>query len=190
MKILMIDNYDSFIYNLVQYLEELGAKVIVFRNDKISLEEIEEMNPDKIVISPGPCTPDKAGISVEVVKKFSGKIHILGVCLGHQCIGAAFGAEIVRAKKLMHGKMSRIIFLEISKLFKNVDQGFDAVRYHSLVIRSDSLPKELIAIAHSTDDGEIMAIKHINHKTEGIQFHPEALFTKVGKNILKNFLND
>lgn len=190
MKLLLIDNYDSFVYNLVQYFAELGAEVVVARNDKITLEEIGKVNPDKIVISPGPCTPKQAGISVDVVKKFSGKIPILGVCLGHQCIGAAFGAEIVRAKKLMHGKTSEIIYFKTTKLFKGIKQGFTAIRYHSLIIKQASLPRELIITALSTDDSEIMAIKHVEHNTEGIQFHPEALFTKVGKDILKNFLAD
>lgn len=190
-KLLMIDNYDSFTYNLVQYLEELGAEVIVARNDKITIEEIKKMNPQKIVISPGPCSPDEAGISVEVVKNFSGKIPILGVCLGHQCIGAAFGAKIIRAKKLMHGKTSEIVFFRsLSKLYKNIKQEFKAVRYHSLVIENKNLPEELIVTAHSDDDGEIMSIKHKDHDTEGIQFHPEAFFTEYGKEILKNFLTN
>lgn len=189
MKVLMIDNYDSFTYNLVQYLEELGAEVVVVRNDKITIAEIEKMNPQRIVISPGPCSPDEAGISVEVVKNFSGKIPILGVCLGHQCIGAAFGAKIARAKKLMHGKTSKIIFFRsLTELFKNINQGFIAVRYHSLVIENKNFPEELIVTAQSDDDGEIMGIKHKSHNTEGIQFHPEAYFTECGKDILKNFL--
>lgn len=186
--VLVIDNYDSFTYNLVQYLEELGVEVIVVRNNKITIEEIKKMNPQKIVISPGPCSPNEAGISVEVVKKFSGKIHILGVCLGHQCIGAAFGGKIVRAKKLMHGKTSEIIHLRASKLFQGIKQGFKAMRYHSLVIDQENLPKELVITALSTDDSEIMGVKHKSHNTEGIQFHPEAYLTEYGKEILKNFL--
>lgn len=189
-KVLMIDNYDSFTYNLVQYLEELGAEVIVVRNDKITIEDIEKMNPQKIVISPGPCSPEKAGISVEVIKRFSGKIPILGVCLGHQCIGAAFGAKIIRAKKLMHGKTSEIIHLRTTNLFKEIKQGFKATRYHSLVIDQETLPKELAITALSTDDSEIMGVKHKSHNTEGIQFHPEAYFTEYGKDILRNFLEN
>jgi anthranilate synthase/aminodeoxychorismate synthase-like glutamine amidotransferase len=189
MKILMIDNYDSFTYNLVQYLSELGAEVIVFRNDKITIEEIERLNPDKIVISPGPCTPKEAGISVEVVIYFSGKIPILGVCLGHQCIGAAFGAKIEMAKKLMHGKTSRILYIERNtNLFKGIEQGFTAVRYHSLIIDQNSLPGCLKYTALSSDDGEIMGIKHVEYNVEGVQFHPEAHFTEGGKIIIKNFL--
>ena len=189
MEILMIDNYDSFTYNLVQYLSELGADVDVHRNDKISIEEIRRMNPDKIVISPGPCTPKQAGISVKVVKEFSGKIPILGVCLGHQCIAAAFGGRIVKAKKLMHGKTSQIIFAkDLTKLFDEVPLNFIAMRYHSLVVRED-VPSNLVITARSTDDDEIMGIKHKDHKTEGIQFHPESIFTEHGKKILKNFLN-
>lgn len=187
-KLLMIDNYDSFTYNLVQYLEELGAEMVVARNDKITIEEIKKINPQKIVISPGPCSPNEAGISVEVVKNFSGRIPILGVCLGHQCIGTAFGAKIVRAKKLMHGKTSEIIHLRTTNLFEGIKQGFKAVRYHSLVIDQETLPKELTVTALSADDGEIMGVKHKNLKVEGIQFHPEAFFTEYGKDILKNFL--
>jgi len=189
MKVLMIDNYDSFTYNLVQYLEELGAEVTVARNDKITIEEIKKMSPQKIVISPGPCSPSEAGISVGVIKSFAGKIPILGVCLGHQCIGAAFGGKIVRAKKLMHGKTSEIIHLKASVLYNGINQGFKAVRYHSLVIDQEALPKELAITALSTDDGEIMGIRHKEYNVEGIQFHPEAFFTEFGKEILKNFLN-
>lgn len=189
-KVLMIDNYDSFTYNLVQYLEELGAEVVVARNDKITIKEIKKMNPQKIVISPGPCSPDKAGISIEVVKKFASRIPILGVCLGHQCIGAAFGGKIVRAKKLMHGKTSEIIHLKTSNLYIGIKQGFKAVRYHSLVIDQETLPKELAITALSTDDSEIMGVKHRDYDVEGIQFHPEAYFTEFGKEILKNFLKE
>ncbi len=188
-KVLMIDNYDSFTYNLVQYLAELGAEIIVFRNDKITIEEIRKLNPGKIVISPGPCTPDEAGISVEVVKQFSGKIPILGVCLGHQCIGAAFGAKIVGAKKLMHGKTSEILCITgNTDIFKGIKQGFTAMRYHSLVIDRNSSFQNLVITALSADDGEIMGVRHKEHDTEGVQFHPEAYLTESGKNILNNFL--
>lgn len=189
-KVLMIDNYDSFTYNLVQYLEELGAEVEVARNDGITIERIKKMNPQKIVISPGPCSPDEAGISMEVIKKFSGSIPILGVCLGHQCIGAVFGGRIIRAKNLMHGKISEIIHLRTTNLFAGVKQGFKAVRYHSLVIDQETFPRELAVTALSVDDGEIMGVKHRNLKVEGVQFHPEAFFTECGKEILKNFLRD
>jgi anthranilate synthase/aminodeoxychorismate synthase-like glutamine amidotransferase len=188
-KIIVIDNYDSFTWNLYQYLAELGANVKVFRNDKITIQQLEKISPDAVVISPGPCTPKEAGISVELIKKLAGKTPILGVCLGHQCIGAAFGGEIVRAKKLMHGKTSEIIHLNGSKLFSGVSQGFVAGRYHSLVVRQESLPKELVITAISTDDGEIMGVRHKEFFVEGIQFHPESILTKAGKDILKNFLD-
>lgn len=187
-RVLMLDNYDSFTYNLVHYLEELGAQVIVARNDKITIRKIERSHFQKIVISPGPCSPDEAGISVEAIKKFAGKIPILGVCLGHQCIGAAFGGKIVRAKKPMHGKASEIIHLRTTRLFDGIKQGFMAMRYHSLVIDQESIPSDLMVTALSTDDGEIMGVKHRTLKVEGIQFHPEAYFTECGKDILKNFL--
>lgn len=189
-KILIIDNYDSFTYNLVQYLAELGAEIIVFRNDKITIEEIRKLTPDKIVISPGPCAPNEAGISVEIVKHFSGKIPILGVCLGHQCIGAAFGANIVRAKRLMHGKTSKILYLgESTNLFNDIRQKFTAMRYHSLVIDKNlPLPNDLKLTAFSADDGEIMGVRHKDHDTEGVQFHPEAYLTEDGKKLLNNFI--
>ena len=184
--LLMIDNYDSFTYNLVQYLGELGAEVVVRRNDEITVPEIERMAPQGIVISPGPCDPDKAGISLEVVKHFAGKIPILGVCLGHQCIGQAFGGRIVRAKNLMHGKTSTISH-DGHGVFAEVDQRFPATRYHSLVIDRATLPACLVVSAES-EDGEIMGVRHESLPVEGVQFHPESILTKPGKKLLQNFL--
>jgi para-aminobenzoate synthetase component 2 len=184
--ILMIDNYDSFTYNLVQYLGELGAEVIVFRNDRITIPEIERLAPERIVISPGPCTPREAGISIEVIKHFAGKVPILGVCLGHQAIGAAFGGRIVRAKNLMHGKTS-MIYHDGKTIFEGIPNPFEATRYHSLVIEKESLPQELIITAW-TEDGEIMGVRHKRYVIEGVQFHPESILTKHGHDILRNFL--
>ena len=185
--ILMIDNYDSFTYNLVQYLGELGADVVVHRNDKITLKDIEELNPEKIVISPGPCTPEKAGISIETVRYFGGKIPLLGVCLGHQSIASAFGGEIIKAKKLMHGKTSMITH-DNKHLFKGLPNPFKATRYHSLVLNKNTVPDEFEVTATS-DDGEIMGIRHKNIFIEGVQFHPESILTTSGKDLLQNFLN-
>ncbi len=188
MKILMIDNYDSFTYNIVQYLFELGADVIVKRNDEIKVEEIENLdNLDAIVISPGPCTPNEAGISVDVIKRYKGKFPILGVCLGHQSIGTAFGAKIIKAKCLMHGKTSRI-YHNKTDLFKDIPSPFEAVRYHSLVIDETTLP-DSIEITARSDDNEIMAIRHKIHPIWGVQFHPESVLTRYGKKLLENFLN-
>ena len=184
--LLMIDNYDSFTYNLVQYLGELGADIEVFRNNKISIQEIEKIKPEKIVISPGPGTPEKAGISVNLVRAFAGKIPILGVCLGHQSIGYAFGAEIVHAGKLMHGKTSMIQH-DGKSIFKNLPVPFKATRYHSLVIRRDTLSDDFEITAES-EDNEIMGIRHKKYILEGIQFHPESIMTETGKDLLKNFL--
>lgn len=184
--LLMIDNYDSFTYNLVQYFFELGQNVEVFRNDKISLEEIEIKSPDFLVISPGPCTPKEAGISVAAISHFSGKIPILGVCLGHQSIGAAYGAEIIKAKKIMHGKLSNITHNQTG-IFSSIDNDFVATRYHSLVIEEDSLSEDF-EISARTDDGTIMAIQHNALPVIGIQFHPESIATENGKALLKNFL--
>ena len=184
--LLMIDNYDSFTYNLVQYFFELGLHVEVFRNDQISLEEIETKSPDFLVISPGPCTPKEAGISVAAVSYFAGKIPILGVCLGHQSIGAAYGAEIISAKKIMHGKLSNIIHNQTG-IFSSIDNNFVATRYHSLVIEEDSLSEEF-EINARTDDGTIMAVQHKAFPITGIQFHPESIATENGKALLKNFL--
>jgi anthranilate synthase component 2 len=185
--LLMIDNYDSFTYNLVQYFQELGEDVRVYRNDEITLDEIRKLSPDKIVISPGPCTPNEAGVSVPVIKEFAGKIPLLGVCLGHQSIGQAFGGKIIRAKKVMHGKTSMIRHDGLG-VFKNLENPFEATRYHSLVIEKTSLP-ETLAITAYTDDGEIMGVRHKQLTVEGIQFHPESILTAEGKKLLKNFLD-
>jgi len=182
----MIDNYDSFTYNLVQYFGELGEEVQVFRNDEISIKEIEKLKPHKIVISPGPCSPKEAGISVDVIRYFSGKTPILGVCLGHQSIGFAFGGEIVKAKCLMHGKTS-LIFHDGKGIFKHVENPFEATRYHSLAIKKESLAQDF-EISAWTVDGEIMGVRHKTYLLEGVQFHPESILTKEGKKILKNFL--
>ncbi|MBI4373020.1 MAG: aminodeoxychorismate/anthranilate synthase component II [Candidatus Omnitrophica bacterium] len=185
--ILMIDNYDSFTYNLVQYLSELGERVIVYRNDKISISGIRKLKPKKIVISPGPGTPDEAGISNAVIRELSGTIPILGVCLGHQCIGQVFGGKIVRAKKIMHGKVSEIYHRK-DKLFRGVENPFTATRYHSLLIENKSFPPVLELTAW-TKDKEIMGVRHKTHNTFGVQFHPESILTPSGKKILKNFLD-
>jgi anthranilate synthase/aminodeoxychorismate synthase-like glutamine amidotransferase len=182
----MIDNYDSFTYNLVHYLGELGEKVLVFRNDKITLEEVGRLNPDMIVISPGPCTPKEAGISVELIKEFKGRIPILGVCLGHQSIGYAFGGNIVRAKRLLHGKTSEI-YHDGKGIYEGVPTPFEATRYHSLLVEGSSLPDELEVTAW-TDEEEIMGIRHKEYVIEGVQFHPESILTKNGKDLLKNFI--
>jgi len=184
--IIMIDNYDSFTYNLVQYLEELGSPVSVFRNDRISVEEIQRREPTGIVISPGPGRPESAGISLPVLHEFSGKVPILGVCLGHQAIGKAFGGEVVSANRLMHGKTS-MISADGRQLFEGIRSPFQAMRYHSLAISKSSLPR-CLEITAEADDGEIMGVRHREHPTEGIQFHPESIMTTVGKRLLKNFL--
>jgi len=189
--ILMVDNYDSFTYNLVQYLAELNADVQVCRNDQISIADIEQMAPQKIVISPGPCTPNEAGISVEAIKHFAGKIPILGVCLGHQSIGQAFGGEVVRAKRVMHGKTS-MIYHSDTGVFKGLSNPFEATRYHSLVIAQDSLPDCLEVVAWTqNEDGsmdEIMAVRHRQLAVEGVQFHPESILSQHGHDLLNNFL--
>jgi anthranilate synthase/aminodeoxychorismate synthase-like glutamine amidotransferase len=185
--ILMIDNYDSFTYNLVQYLEELGEELKVYRNDKITVAEIEKLNPSRIVISPGPGIPHDAGISEEVIKHFSGKLPILGVCLGHQAIGEVFGGKIVRAKSIMHGKTSPIRH-DGKTIFKGLPNPFIATRYHSLVVEKESLP-DVLEISAWTDDGEIMGLRHKEFKVEGVQFHPESILTSSGKALLANFLS-
>ncbi len=185
--LLMIDNYDSFTYNLVQYLGELGEEILVYRNDRITIKEIEEMNPDRIVISPGPCTPNEAGISIEVVKKFSRRKPILGVCLGHQSIGAAYGSKIVRAQRLMHGKTS-MIHHDGKTIFSGIGNPFEATRYHSLMIEKDTLSEDF-EITAWTDEGEIMGIRHKELTVEGVQFHPESILTREGKDILRNFIS-
>ncbi len=184
--ILVIDNYDSFTYNLVQYLEGFGKEVKVFRNDQITLEKIEELSPLCIVISPGPGTPSKAGISVEVIKRFGKRIPILGVCLGHQAIAEAFGGKVVRAKRIMHGKTS-LIYHDGRTIYRGIPNPFEAVRYHSLIVERESLPDEL-EISAWTDMDEIMGIRHKEYPIEGVQFHPESIMTQKGKEILKNFL--
>lgn len=184
--ILMIDNFDSFTYNLVQYFEVLGEEVLVYRNNALSMEEIEKLSPDYIVISPGPCTPREAGISVEVIKEFSGKIPILGVCLGHQSIAYAFGGKIISARRLMHGKTSQI-FHDGKTIFKGLPNPFEATRYHSLAVDEKTLPVEFEVSARA-EDGEIMGIRHRKFVLEGVQFHPESILTKGGMKLLKNFL--
>jgi anthranilate synthase/aminodeoxychorismate synthase-like glutamine amidotransferase len=184
--ILLLDNYDSFTYNLAQYLGELGCTVEVHRNDKISVEHIAQRRPERIVISPGPCTPQEAGVSVELVQKLAGKIPILGVCLGHQAIGAAFGGNIVRAPKLFHGKTSQIEH-DGKGIFRDLPNPFVATRYHSLIVERKSLPKELVVTAE-TNDGIIMGVRHRHYPLVGVQFHPESVLTESGKQLLRNFL--
>ncbi len=185
--ILMIDNYDSFTYNVVQYFGKLGADIEVYRNDRITVDEIERKRPEALVISPGPCTPREAGVSVEAIRHFAGKVPILGICLGHQSIGFAFGARIVRAKKLMHGKASNVLH-DGKYLFEGMKNPFSAIRYHSLVIDRESLPPELLVTAESEDDGEIMGIRHKEYPIYGVQFHPESILTEDGIKIIENFL--
>ena len=189
--ILLIDNYDSFTYNLVHYVEELGHNVQVYRNDKISLKKIAKLNPKKIIISPGPCTPNEAGICLDLVKRFYDKMPILGVCLGHQSIGQAFGAKIIKASKIMHGKTSKVSNLG-SKLFEGLPTSFEATRYHSLVIKNGTLPKNFRVISETIDNKKnvIMGIEHKNYPCYGVQFHPESIASvPFGKKIMKNFLN-
>jgi para-aminobenzoate synthetase component 2 len=185
--ILMIDNYDSFTYNLVQYLGELGADVCVYRNDQTTVSEIERLAPEKIVISPGPCTPREAGVSCEVIRHFAGRVPLLGVCLGHQCIGEVFGGEIVRAASLFHGKTS-MIYHDGRTIFQGLPRPFEATRYHSLVIRRETLPA-CLELSAETDDGVIMGVRHRELPIEGVQFHPESILTREGKNVLANFLS-
>lgn len=186
--ILMIDNYDSFTYNLVQYFGELNADMKVYRNDALTVSQVENMKPEKIVISPGPGRPEDAGISVEIIQKLAGKIPILGVCLGHQAIGYAYGGKIIHAKHLMHGKTSQISH-DNREIFKNLENPFEATRYHSLVIDPKTLPQELEVTATTVDDQEIMGVRHKTLPLWGVQFHPESILTKEGMNILRNFLH-
>jgi anthranilate synthase/aminodeoxychorismate synthase-like glutamine amidotransferase len=185
--ILMIDNYDSFTYNLVQYIEEIGPPVTVARNDTITVEQIEQMRPGAIVISPGPGGPDDAGVCLDAVRRLSGKLPILGVCLGHQTIAQAFGGTIISARNLMHGKTSEVT-CDGEGVFKGVKKPFQAMRYHSLAVEAASLP-ECLAVTATADDGEIMGLRHRRHPTEGIQFHPESIMTTIGKRLLRNFVN-
>jgi anthranilate synthase component II len=184
--VLMIDNYDSFTYNLVQYLGELGADVTVVRNDAITLDEVEARQPERIVVSPGPCTPSEAGISVALIQRFAGRVPILGVCLGHQAIAQAFGGRVVRAQRVMHGKLSPVQHTGTG-VFEGLPSPFQATRYHSLAIERDSLPAALEVTA-TAEDGEIMGVRHRTHALEGVQFHPEAILTEHGKRLLANFL--
>jgi len=184
--ILMLDNYDSFTYNLVHYLGELGEIVEVYRNDRITIDEIKESDPEILMISPGPCTPKEAGISVELVNSFKGKKPILGVCLGHQSIAQAFGAKIIKAKKLLHGKTSEI-YHDKKGIYKGIENPFTATRYHSLIIDKKTLPKEF-EISSWTSEDEIMGIRHKKYQVEGVQFHPESILTECGKDLLRNYL--
>ena len=184
--VFVLDNYDSFTYNLVQYLGELGAELQVARNDRITTAQIAELAPERIVISPGPCTPNEAGISLEVVRRFAGEIPILGVCLGHQSIGQAFGGVVLRAPYIMHGKTSQIHH-DQQHLFAGLPNPFTATRYHSLIVERESLP-ECLAVSAETEDGVIMGLRHRDFPVEGVQFHPESILTGEGKNLLRNFL--
>jgi len=185
--IILIDNYDSFVYNLAQYLGELGWEPVVYRNDQITLVELEHLNPSHIIISPGPCTPLEAGISNDIIRCFSGRIPILGVCLGHQCIGYVYGSKIVRATVPTHGKRS-LVYHDGRTVYKNLANPFEAGRYHSLLIEKATLPSSLTLTAE-TDDGVVMGIRHKDYVVEGVQFHPESIMTEVGRDVLKNFLN-
>jgi anthranilate synthase component 2 len=184
--VLLIDNYDSFTYNLVQYFGELGEDVRTFRNDEITIQQIEALKPDRICISPGPCTPAEAGVCIDVLKHFAGKIPILGVCLGHQAIGAAFGGNVIRAKEIMHGKTSEVMHTGVG-VFRGLPNPFTVIRYHSLAIDRESLPPVLEVTAW-TKDGEIMGVRHKEYAVEGVQFHPESILSEHGHALLKNFL--
>ena len=184
--LLMIDNYDSFTYNLVQYFGELGEDVHVYRNDKLTVQEIEDLKPSRIVISPGPCTPKEAGVSVETIRHFAGRLPVLGVCLGHQSLAVAFGGTVVRAERLMHGKTSMITH-DGRTLFQNLPNPFEATRYHSLIVQRDGLPA-CFEISAETAEGEIMGMRHKTLGVEGVQFHPESILTIAGKDLLRNFL--
>jgi anthranilate synthase/aminodeoxychorismate synthase-like glutamine amidotransferase len=188
--VFVLDNYDSFTYNLVQFLGELGAEVVVRRNDQVTVAEVEAMHPERILLSPGPCTPQEAGISIELVRHFAGKVPVLGVCLGHQAIGAAFGGEIVRAPKLMHGKTSEVQH-DGRTIFQGLRSPMTATRYHSLIVREKSLPKDLEISAYATENGNsrvIMGLRHKQFPVEGVQFHPESVLTGEGKKLIENFL--
>jgi anthranilate synthase/aminodeoxychorismate synthase-like glutamine amidotransferase len=184
--LVMIDNYDSFTYNLVQYLGELGQVVKVFRNDQVTADEIERLSPERIVVSPGPCSPLEAGISNAIIRRFAGRTPLLGVCLGHQCIGHVFGGEVVRAQRLMHGKTS-MIHHDGKTIYQGLPNPFQATRYHSLIVRRETLPA-CLEVTAETDRGEIMGLRHKEHAVEGVQFHPESILTEAGKDLLRNFL--
>ncbi len=184
--ILLIDNYDSFTYNLYQYLCELGVDVVVRRNDEITVDDVREMQPERVVISPGPCTPKEAGVSVELIRELAGTVPILGVCLGHQAVGSAFRAEVINAPELMHGKTS-MIHHDNRGVFSGLPNPFVATRYHSLILREESIPPEL-EISARADDGVVMGLRHRHHEIEGVQFHPESILTTVGKDLLANFI--
>jgi len=186
--ILMIDNYDSFTYNIVQYCLELGADLKVIRNDELSIDEIEKLNPEKIIISPGPATPNEAGVSLDVIYKFKDKLPIFGICLGHQSIAQAFGGEIIRAKNMMHGKTSQIEIIKHNDIFKDIPDEFRATRYHSLTVNKNNLPDIVEVLAYSKDDNEIMALKIKNLPIYGVQFHPESIMSEFGYEIINNFL--
>ena len=189
--VFVLDNYDSFTYNLVQYLGEMGEEVVVRRNDQVTVDELAAMNPERIVISPGPCTPQEAGISMDVFRHFTGKVPILGVCLGHQALGAAFGGNVIRAPHLMHGKTSQVTH-DGRTIFRHLDQPFTATRYHSLIVEERGLPPELEVSAWTTEpDGSrtIMGLRHRQHPVEGVQFHPESVLTGEGKKLVRNFLS-
>lgn len=184
----MIDNYDSFTYNIVQYCRELGADLKVIRNDELSVEEIKALHPEKIILSPGPSTPDEAGVTLDVIKEFADTTPIFGICLGHQSIAQAFGGEVVRAKHMMHGKTSQIKIDEESPIFKNLPKEFRATRYHSLIVKKENLPKNIIPTSHSKDDGEIMSLQIKDKPVYGVQFHPESIMSEYGHEMLDNFL--
>jgi anthranilate synthase/aminodeoxychorismate synthase-like glutamine amidotransferase len=184
--VFVLDNYDSFTYNLVQYMGELGAELTIRRNDELSVEEVEALNPERILLSPGPCTPQEAGISIDLIKRFAGKTPILGVCLGHQAIGAAFGGDVIRAPKLMHGKTSEVEH-DGRTIFTGIASPMTCTRYHSLIVSENNLPKEL-EISARTADGIIMGLRHREYPVEGVQFHPESVLTEDGKQLIKNFL--
>lgn len=186
--VLMIDNYDSFTYNIVQYCRELGADLKIIRNDEMSIEEIEALNPQKIIISPGPATPDDAGITLEVIRHFKDKLPILGICLGHQSIAQVFGGDVVRAKNMMHGKTSKMQRVGESKIFKGLPKEFTATRYHSLIVKKDNLPEVIEPTSYSEDDNEIMSLKIKDREIYGVQFHPESIMSEYGHEILGNFL--
>ena len=184
--LLMIDNYDSFTYNLVQYLGELGQVIKVCRNDQITADEVAALSPERIVISPGPCSPVEAGVSNEIIRRFAGRVPLLGVCLGHQCIGHVFGGEVVRAPRVMHGKTS-MIHHDGKTIYQGLPNPFEATRYHSLIIRRETMPR-CLEVTAETDQGEVMGVRHKEHAVEGVQFHPESILTEAGKDLLRNFL--